>query len=432
LSLTIIKFNPAATRVTVLLIGLVSVILAFYFVRWNFVNAVAGNGIDPKLPESRFVADWLPQTAPGDSQAHIAAAQYFEQTFEPDDLVRAQQEYETAVSLSPSNYAVWLLLARSRDRNGNADGATQAYAKALELAPNYAVVKWAYGNSLIRHGRPDDGFRMISDAAHSDPLYANQAVATALQASGGNVTNARQMLGDSQEVNAALTYVLAEQKRFAEAVDSWSRLDEQAKTVDFRDKSDHLLFLALNAHQYRAAAVVSADLITDGSARPAIGRLTNGDFESGIKLRGAGTFDWQIGEGSEPQIGLSEGNKHSGSYSLWLTFNSFEASSWRTISQTVALTPGGTYELNGFYRSALKTNAIFRWEIVDAGTGAQIAMTEPLVFAGDWTSMRARFIVPASADGVIVRLLRLGCGSGACPVTGKMAFDDLSIEQVAK
>ena len=61
--------------------------------------------------------------------------------------------------------------------------------------------------------------------------------------------------------------------------------------------------------------------------------ISNGSFENGLKLRNAGLFEWQIAEGGEPQIGLSESVKRTGRYSLFLTFNSFQAVEFRTVWQ---------------------------------------------------------------------------------------------------
>ena len=56
----------------------------------------------------------------------------------------------------------------------------------------------------------------------------------------------------------------------------------------------------------------------------------------------------------------------------------------------------------------------------------ELGATPPLELNGDWATMKAKFTVPANTDGIIIRFVRTGCGGGACPVTGKMSFDDLS------
>lgn len=432
LSLRLLKFSRPVARLFVAAVAIFAAIVGWYFVRWNFVNAVADNGIDAKLPEARFVADWLIRTAPDDPQAHVAAAAYYETTFEEEDLDRSTAEYETAVALSPYDSSLWLLLGRSKYRNGDTDGAAAAYRRALELAPTYAPVKWAYGNFLIRSGNADQGLVLIADAARSQPRFADQAATISLQAFDNDLARARAAMGDSPALDGAFTNTLGGQGRYDEALQVWSAISDEDKVASQKEVGERLLSRAIDSHHVRVAAKVSASLSSDASERPSVGQVMNGGFEQGVKLRNARYFDWQIGDGTEPQIGLSDGAKHSGSYSLWLTFNSFETAGFRDVSQVVAAEPGRTYELTGFYRAELKTKAVFTWQVVDVASSTELAVTEPLAFAGDWTTFRTRFTVPASSDGVVIRFQRLGCGTGACPVTGKMAFDDLAISEVQR
>lgn len=429
MSLKILKFEAPSSRLALVVIVAVCVILTWFFIRWNFVNAVAARGFSSKLPESRILADWVTTASPDDPQSHYAAAVLFEKTFEADDLTRSLTEYQRAVAASPYHYYFWLTLGRARDRNGDPEGAEKDFARALELAPHYSSVKWAYGNALLRHGKTDEGFAMIADAASTNPQFSNPAVSVALQIFEGDTSAVRRALGDSPEVNASLADILISQRLFREAVEAWSHLSADDKTVRFKDTGTKILSILNDAHQVRLATIVYGDIMTD-AIKPVVGQITDGGFESGLKLRDAGLFEWQIGEGSDPKIGLSESTRRSGRYSLWLSFDSFEASANRQILQKVAVEPGTTYKFEGFYRADLKTKAIFKWDIYTTKTNELLGATEPMTFAGDWTTMSAKFTVPVSSDGIYIRLSRSGCGSGACPISGKMSFDDLSLTKI--
>jgi len=111
-------------------------------------------------------------------------------------------------------------------------------------------------------------------------------------------------------------------------------------------------------------------------------------------------------------------------------FNSFKAVAFRSISQTVAVVPGAEYEFEVFYRSDVKTSAILKWEIADAGTSATIASTDPMTPVPDWTSLKTTFKVPPDSDGVIIRFVREGCVGSTCPTNGKISFDDISIRRL--
>jgi hypothetical protein len=359
---------------------------------------------------------------------HFAAARLLERSFDPGDLERSLKEYERAAALTPYNYLMWLNVGRLRGLNGDTDGALAAYRRSLELAPNYSSVQWALGNALVRNGDTDEGFKLIAKAAASDTQFARPAISLALQMFEGDVARARQLLGDSDLTNSAVAVELSRQGKFTEAVDAWNRVSPEAKRqADLTKAGETISGQMLEAKKYMLAARVLADLPGSESWKPGPGVLNNGGFENGVKMRNAGTFEWQIAEGGDPQIALSTTQKHSGTYSLWLTFNSMETAAFRTISQTVPVEPGREYEFEVFYRSDVKTDSEMKWEIVDPVASAVIASTPKITPAGDWATLMATFKVPQGTDGVIIRFVRQGCGGPACPTSGRLAFDDVSL-----
>lgn len=429
MSLKLIKIEPKFAKASLVVVALICVVATFFFIRWNFSNAIASR-LDLKRPESKLVVDWLIGLGPSDPQTHYAAAALFEKTFDPGDLSRSLNEYETAAALSPNNYLMWINVSRARNLNGDTEGSEAAIRRALELAPNYAAVQWAYGNLLIREGKTDDGFKLAAKAAETNSDFARSAVILALQIFDGDLAQVRTSLGDSEAINAALATSLIGQERPDDAVESWSKLPDQVKTTNYKKLGEGLAEKLLAAKKFRLAARVVSDLVPEGTEKPVIGQIQNGSFESGIKLRGAGPFEWQIADGAEPQVGQSNVHKRSGQYGLFLMFNSFDSSHFRSVSQTVAVVPGAEYEFEGFYRSDLKTTAVLKLEIADAATTGTIVSTPPFALAGDWTTLKVKFTVPAGSDGVIIRLAREGCGGPACRITGRLSFDDLSIKRL--
>ncbi len=410
-------------------IAIMCVTAAWFFIRWNFANAVASR-IDLTRPEAKPVVDWLIGMAPSDPQTHYAAAALFEKTFDPADLARSLREYELAAAFSPYNYVTWVNLGQTRNLHGDAGGAEAAYARALQLAPNYAAVQWAAGNFLIREGRTDEGFALAARAAASNPDYSRSAVVTALQIFEGDLAAVRNALGDTETTNAALAAALVGQERFDEAFETWSKLDSGKNPAEFRKFGENLVEQMVSAKKFRLAARITAGLRQNDADKPLVGQIANGSFETDIKLRGAYIFEWQIGAGAEPQIGRSETQKRTGGYGLSILFNSFEASDFRPVSQTVAVEPDSQYEFEAFYRSDLKTTATLKWEIADAAGSAVIAATQPFELAGDWATLTVRFTVPVGVDGILIRLVREGCVGPACRVIGRLSFDDLSIKRL--
>jgi tetratricopeptide (TPR) repeat protein len=426
MALKLINLGPKWTRVTLVSVGLLSVILAWYFIRWNLGNVIASQ-IDPQRPEAPLIADWLTGFAPDDPQAHLLAGTVFERTFEPGDLERALFEYETAAALSPNNYLNWLSLGKVRSLYGDTEGSFAAYRRALDLAPNYAIVHWVFGNALVRDGQTSEGFAMIAKAAAANPVYLRPAIDTALQIFEGEIGQVLGALGDTEQINAGLAAALGAAKRFDEAYEAWNRLPAEAKLNEYEDLGESLAGSFIEAGKFRSAIGVRADLTEE--PKPAIGSVTNGGFESQIKSRDARVFDWNISDGSHPQIGLSDGTKRTGQYSLLLLFNSLESANMRTIDQVVAVEPGGAYDLGLFYRSDIKSAAILRWEVIDAISSTRVGVSAPLSPAAEWTSVTIPFKAPEAADAVRIRLIREGCNGPVCQMNGRISFDDISLRK---
>jgi tetratricopeptide (TPR) repeat protein len=313
LSLKIIKFEPRLGRVILLVAAAICVVIAWSFIKWNFANTIAAR-MDMGSPGADRVADWLTAVGPGDPQTHLTAALVYERTFDPNDLVRSLSEYEAAAALSPFDYLRWLDLGKARGLSGDDEGARQAYARADELAPNYAAVQWAYGNSLIRSGDLKEGFALTARAAAANSDYSRPAVTAALQIFDGDLGQVRDALGDTDNTNAALAATLASGRRFDEASEEWSKLSTENRTEKFRPLGLWLIDQMANAKTFRPAVRIATDLQPNEAERPVVGQVLNGGFEDGVKLRNAPLFEWQIAAGEQPQIGLAEGQTHSGRY----------------------------------------------------------------------------------------------------------------------
>ena len=416
-----VKIDATWRKIASAAVGVVCVVAAWQFSKWGLANSAAYRAGDVD------VAQYLTGMAPSDPQTHYAAAVFLEKSFDPVDIQKALTELETAVALSPNNYLLWLDLGRARERSGDAEGAERALRRSLELAPNYSRVQWALGNALLRQGRTEEAFAEIRKAVIADPTFAGPAASAAWQFFDGDIAKIRNAMAGSKRFAAALAGLLAREKRFEEALAHWDELSADEKRTTFKDAGVTLTEGLLAAKRFRDAQRITAETGT-GAIALAVGTVTNGGFESAVKIDGAGTFDWQIAPGLQPQIVLSGGQKHGGNNSLYLIFNSNDAKDFRPIAQTVAVEPGAAYELEVFYRSEIKSSAEFKWEVADAD-GKRIAVGPPIALQSDWTSIRVPFAVPPMTDSVTIRFVREGCGQ-VCTVTGNLWFDDISLKRI--
>lgn len=415
-----IRIDSAGKRGLLAALAVAGVLAALGPLKWGLASMAALRS------DSKEITEYAALAAPDDPQTRFAAAAMLEASFAPGDIERSLAEYEKAAALSPSDYLLWLGLGEARSRSGDYAGAEMAFKQSLELAPNYARVHWALGNLLVRRERADQGFEHIRTAVAADRTFSDPAAVTAWQAFGGDVSQVRSALGESTQLNASLAVILAKQKRFDEALAIWNGLPGAERSGGLNDAARQLAGLLTEAKRFRDLARISAE-ISGGPAGDPVGRISNGGFEESIKTQNAGAFEWQIAGGLQPQIAPTSGQRRGGSNSLVLIFNTTESNAFRPVSQTVAAGPGKSYEFEIFYRSDLKTSALFKWEIADAGSGKMLVQTEAVANKSDWAPLRARFTVPSSSDGVIVRLVRENCAI-ICPVSGNLWFDDASLK----
>ncbi len=411
-----VKFATDSTGAKALIATAVAFVIgaAIIFSIWGIANAAAEHVATVEA------AEVLAALSPGDPQTHYALGVRHDETFEPGSLDAAQVSFERAVARSPNSYLLWLQLGRAFEQNGEDEKAEQALARALELAPNYASVKWAYGNLLVRRGRLNEGFVPIREAVAADPSLAAPAAAVAWNLFNGDIVAIREAVGDSPGLNAALAVMLVGAERFDDAAAAWNVIPADIANTELAEQRKKMFDALVAAHRYRSAAVFAPNDIP-------IGRLTNGNFESAVKADGAPTFEWQIARGDSPVIALSDDRPHSGRYSLIAAFGKLNTS-FREISQLVAVQPGRSYTVAFHYKSDVDAlRAELKWAVMDPRENARLGDSGPLRAAGEWTARSFDLTVPSDAEGVRMTFVRENCSGASCAISGNIWFDDLTI-----
>lgn len=395
---------------------------AFFGAKWNFANAVSSRTDQPDI------AALASSLAPADPQTRFAYARLLESSFDPEAGQRALIEYEYAVAASPYNYLTWYQLGRARSRSGDMPGAETALTRALELAPNYAEVQWALGNHYLRTDRSGEGFALIRKAVSGRSAYAPSAASLALKFADGDALAALDMLGRDSRSAGPLSLILISEGKLIEAARVWDSLaDADARSIS-SDSASQIISKLLEAKQYSLAARIDRKIRGVGSPE---GLVSNGGFESPVKTTGAGPFDWQLSDGGEVQIRISTSEKRSGEQSLAFLFDNKRSTEFREVRQLIPVEPGAEYEFTVYYRSELRGASTVRWDIVNASTGGPIASTSAADPNADWAPLTIRFRTPSDLDGVMVKLVRDGCPTVFCPISGRLWFDDISVRKVS-
>ena len=420
MSLKTIETADSNQRIILFGVAVLCFLLAILFVKWTLGHTISLRA------QQKEVAILSTDLAPDDPQTHFSSAVLHEQSFLPEDFEKSVQEYEKAAALSPNNYLLWLALGKAREKQGDAAGAEKALRRAVELAPAYVDTHWTLGNNLLRQGRAEEAFREIRLAADESEKYVVPAITTAWQVYDGDIALVRNSIGNSPKLNANLSVFLISRERFDEAFETWNALPAEAKSVTYKPQSEEIYNKLIGAGKFRYGKLVRA-AIDGADAASAFGKFVNGGFEENLKKEKPDFFEWQIGSSPQPLIGFDDKIKHGGNLSLVIIFNSANGQDFRPLSQTIAVEAGKQYRFETFYKSELKTTATLRWEIVNASDNAVIASTSAINASSDWTSLDAAFTAPMSAEAVIIRLARVQCGSTMCPITGKVWFDDFSL-----
>mgnify|MGYP001064625634 CR=1 FL=1 len=414
-----IRLNPTVANVGSLSLTVFLLISLIFVIRWYLASAATAN------VRQKEVAEVLVSLAPSDPNTHYALAYLLESSFTTEDINRSLQEYEKAVALSPHDYRFWLALGFAKEKYESSELAEPAFRKALELAPNYAQVHWLLGNNLLRQGREDEALSEIRIAVEKDESLAVPAVATLWLVLRGDQNKIMNRIGDSEAVKSALSVVLARDKRFDEAFRLWQSLSEES-VKKYKNLAEQLFNLFLSEKKFHYALHLKNQI---SNSKFEVEKFQNPGFEDEIDVSNSDYFNWRISEGTEPRIGINKEHKRSGEQSLFLIFNSSTDKNLRYIQQMIVVFPNQTYKLKLFFRSNLKAQRTLVWQVVDAADGKILAETKPIESEADWMPLETTFTTPPTTEAIIVRLTRASCFEQICPISGKVWFDDFSLEK---
>jgi hypothetical protein len=428
-----INIRPIWARLPLVLLALAALLAGWWAVRRGIGGSMAEYApfSYAKDPASSFeTAESAARLAPEDPQSHLTLARLHQISFDPAELPRALEEYERAAALAPNDYRIWMEMGRARAALGDTEGGVASLRHAVELAPNYTQPHWHLGNALLRTGRTDEAFAELRRAADIDPNMRPQVFNLAWQVYDQNMEQVINAVGKTPAARAQLVGVLVGRQRFDDAIAVWSALSAQEK----REQSAAGEILSRSLYErgqfHRALEVVGES--GTGAQSDLLEKVSNGSFESDIGQPGRHLFQWQVSPATGAQVAVDARTSHAGQRSLRILFESTGQMDFRNVWQFVAVQPATRYRLSYFVRaSELTSAATLVTTVSDAATDSvALAVSEPVaVGTYDWRQMSVDFTTGAKTEAVVMRLVRVGCITEACPIFGKIWYDDFDLQR---
>jgi hypothetical protein len=365
-------------------------------------------------------ADAAVKLSPGDPDAHLIRGSLLEAN---DDLPAAIGEYQTAASLRPDDYVLWLSLERASELNGDSAGAIAAARRALPLAPFYAQPHWQLGNILVRAGQRDEGFNELRLAGKSNPTLLPAIVDLAWHLSGGDAQFVKQaMQPETAESFEALAEYFRRQGAIAEAV-------EMFRSTGSAGDSARAQFLGELIAARRFGDAYALWSITHPGNAPRT--LIDPGFEREQDLNDPG-FGWHTdSKAGALTLSLDSANPKDGHSSLRVEFNGDSDPGAAIISQLVLIEPKTHYQIRFAYRTEeIVTGGppqVFVFDAQDnkvlGHSGALPAKTE------GWTDVAIDFLSGDSSEALQIKLARDRCANSTCPIYGRLWLDSFSLQK---
>lgn len=378
---------------------------------------------DPNAEEIAAIAAGM---SPSDPRASWLKASVERNVFTVERTEAAVKLFEQTVRLSPFDYRWWIELARSYEQAERPVEAESALKRAVEIAPDYAFVKWQMGNFYLRQNRIDEAFAALKGATRNNHVYREQAFSLAWDYFDKDPAKLEAIAEDQPEVYAELALFYAARGRAADSIRIWNRLSDADKAAYpniTKVMAQGLYDKRFYPQSLEFARQVGIDTDTEQNT------VSNAGFESALSNPDETFFGWRISR-NEGKLDIApDGSvKHGGSRSLRFGFRGYSKSELYNVFQTVVVSPSKNYRLRFWLRTeSLKSAGGPQIEIVNANDDKLIVSSKPFpAGTNDWQEIEVAFSTPENCTGITIRTTRAFCGDN-CPIVGTIWYDDFAL-----
>ena len=433
-----INLRPVWARAPLVLLAAAALYASWYCVLWGFGStmaetAPASYAADPAAAlESAQAAARL---SPNDPGTHLMVARLSQLSFEPEGVERALREYALAAELAPHDYLVWLEAGRARAALGDREGGIKALRRSVELAPHYSQPRWHLGNALLRNGETEEAFAELRRAADADSNLRPQVFNLAWQVYGPDMARVIDVVGKTPQARAQLVGVLTGRGRLDDALAVWGGLGDAER----RERPEAGLELARALYHHRRYHVALRTLRETGQAPPDLlpEKVYNGGFEGDIGKAGGAIFHWDVTHMPGVQMAIDARTAAAGRRSLRLVFNASTQLNFANITQAVAVEPSTRYRLSYALKTeelrSVATLVVIPHDItqLDVPLPGTTEIVPAPTGTNEWRHYAVEFTTGPATEAILIRVLRVGCSEGSCPIYGKLWYDDFNLERVS-
>jgi tetratricopeptide repeat protein len=369
--------------------------------------------------------------APGDPLTHWRLGSVIQTELPPDQISASVGELEKAVSLSPNDYRLWMVLGKAHEQAGEFEKAEQALRKSVKLAPAYAYPRWNLGNLLLRADRYKEAFSELQFASEANGLLQSQLFNLAWQVNKSDFNALKAAIGDTPKARAEFSKYLVGRNRFEDGLRLWDSLSEAEKKAN-RSSAGSLIADLIDVRHYHQAVKIWNDIAPESAFRAELGRIVDHGFEDNVAHGPGAVFGWQVPDIPQMQVGIDPNMGHTGSRSLRIVFQVRSKLDAFNVVQLVPVLPDTQYDFECY----LKTDKLVSGStpvlvIADAADGTALATSDAApAGSNEWQRVSLSFKTGIKSEALKLGISRIGCGadSPVCPIFGTVWYDDFDLK----
>jgi len=417
-----LRLSTSAERMVVLGVAiLIAAFLCFFSMRVAWAAHLAALGTE-------FGLEHATRLEPDNSEYWLELGRFWQYNLDNSDSQRAIAAYRKALANDPHSAEAYINLATAYESENDTAAARENFLRAKKAYPVSAEVSWRVGNFFLRQGDLDDAFHEIRESVQADPSRGAEAFSRSIRVEPNIKTVLDRALPDSPTVYLDIIHDLSDEGRTTEALIVWDRLVATQPTLSLLEIYPLVNALRSKREYTEATRVWQLGVRFAGLGNlgdPATSVLWDGGFESGASNLG---YSWNYSSNARGvQIQRDAKEKHSGAFSLRLTFDGKSDVNFADVCHSVPVTPLVGYEFSAWVQTRdLTSDQGVRFRIQSANGGTPI-LTPETHGTQAWTQMEIPWTADANTHEAQVCIVRLPSDQPDNRIRGTAWLDDVAL-----